>query len=462
MRFLFATIQSFESDFYGRVGEELVERGHEVEHVTYSRRSARRLSERGVRARSLRAMLDDYSAGDLAAESAHVAARYGLSSLRDVYRTDAPSGAHDDEWSQRRAVAHFLALERLFDEIQPDVLVPEVGTELMRTVAHTIALRRGVPTLFLFYTIFPDPLRLCVDTMQAPIVEESALRPLRSDEAEELERFRAEFTRRARPIRAHRKLAPTVSRLRGALGYVTARLGEDRDNEYLRPGRWACQHAAAWVRAVAASTVYRDVASAPFVYFPLHVTDDYKLVGLLPQWRDQAALVEQVAAALPPGLELVIKEHPLSVGRNELRLLRRLARIDRVRLVHPRTSSHTLLRRCTAVVVVSSTVGLEALLYEKPVLTLGRPYYAGYGLTMDVSSIDELRAALPGLPAFRPDSERTRRFLHAAWRSCYAGAPVLVDRSDDNAVALASSLDEAAGRLIARPSMQATLVRGRP
>jgi hypothetical protein len=452
MRFLFATIQSFESDFYGRVGEELVRRGHEVGHVTYSRRSARRLSERGLSAHSVRALLDEHLVEDVEAESARVVAHYGISSLRDVYRTDGPSAAHGDGWSQRRTVAHFRVLEHLFDELQPDVLVPEVGTELMRAVAHRIALRRGVPTLFLFYTIFPKPLRLYVDTMQAPIVPESELRPLSSRELDELERFRADFTQRARPIRAHRTLAPTVSRVRGAAEYVTARVVEDRDNEYLRPGRWARQHAAAWGRAAAAATLYREPPTAPFVYFPLHVADDYKIVGLIPQWADQAALVAQVAAALPPGLDLVIKEHPLSLGRNELAVLRRLARIERVRLVHPTTSSHALLRDCAGVVVISSTVGLEALLYEKPVLTLGRPFYSGYGLTIDVDSIEELRTALPRLPAFRPDPERTRRFLHAAWRSCYAGAPVLVDRSPENAVLLASSLDEAASRLRTRGS----------
>ena len=186
----------------------------------------------------------------------------------------------------------------------------------------------------------------------------------------------------------------------------------------------------------------------PFVYFPLHVTDDYKIKKVIPHCIDQASIVEQVADALPPGYDLVLKEHPMSVGRNALSLLRRLKRRANVRLVSPHTSSHDLMRQAAAVAVISSTVGLEALLYEKPVLTLGQPFYAGYGITLDVDSFRELRDQVPALLRFRPDSERVNRFLHAAMRACYPGAPVLVDRSDENAVELAGSIEERAAQVL--------------
>ena len=120
-----------------------------------------------------------------------------------------------------------------------------------------------------------------------------------------------------------------------------------------------------------------------------------------------------------------------------------------VRLVAPHTSSHELIRRAEAIAVISSTVGLEALLYEKPVLTLGQPFYSGYGITLDVDSFRELRAKVPELLRFRPDPETIVRFLHAAMRRCVPGAPVLVDRSDQNAVRLAGSLEEAARAALA-------------
>jgi capsule polysaccharide export protein KpsC/LpsZ len=160
---------------------------------------------------------------------------------------------------------------------------------------------------------------------------------------------------------------------------------------------------------------------------------------VIPHFADQAPVIEQVADSLPPGYDLVVKEHPMAIGRTPLQLLRRLARRPNVRLVDPRASTHELLRAADGVVVIGSTVGLEALLYFKPVLTLGDPFYAGYGVTMDVEPA-ELHEAVPALLKFRPDRDRILSLLHAAMARCMPGAPVLVDRSDENARVLAASL----------------------
>ena len=308
----------------------------------------------------------------------------------------------------------------------------------------------GLVVFILLYTIFPNPLRLSVDTLHAPIVEQDDLRELSPEERDEAEAFRRTFTERARPIRDYRRWPVERRRARLFAGHLGRKRGEDADNEYLQPWRLLASNASEKLRAQAARPFYDDLEGArPFVYFPLHVTDDYKIRKVIPHTEDQASLVEQVADALPPGYDVVLKEHPMSVGRNSLALLRRLRTRPNVRLVAPRTSSHELIRRAEAIAVISSTVGLEALLYEKPVLTLGQPFYSGYGITLDVDSFRELRAKVPELLRFRPDREKITRFLHAAMRRCVPGAPVLVDRSDENAVRLAASLEEGARAALA-------------
>ena len=134
----------------------------------------------------------------------------------------------------------------------------------------------------------------------------------------------------------------------------------------------------------------------------------------------------------------------MSLGRNSIRLLRRLRQRPNVRLVDPYASTHELIARSEAVAVISSTVGLEALLYDKPVLTLGQPYYSGFGVTLDVDSFAEIRDAVPELLGFRPDPERIARFLHLCMRNCHPGQPLLVDRSEENALRVAATLESAA------------------
>jgi hypothetical protein len=77
------------------------------------------------------------------------------------------------------------------------------------------------------------------------------------------------------------------------------------------------------------------------------------------------------------------------------------------------------------------------------VLTLGQPYYSGFGVTLDVDSFREIREAVPALLSFRPDRERIARFLGAAMRACRPGRPMLVDApdlSEENVRALAGSI----------------------
>jgi hypothetical protein len=83
------------------------------------------------------------------------------------------------------------------------------------------------------------------------------------------------------------------------------------------------------------------------------------------------------------------------------------------------------------------------------VLSLGDPFYAGFGVTLDVGSFAEITERVPELLRFRPDPELIRRFLHAAMRNCYPGAPVLVDRSEENAIRLAGSIETAARAALA-------------
>jgi hypothetical protein len=450
MRFLFTSLQTYESEFYGIVQRELEQRGHETAHVTVSRTAARELREHGLQAWCLHNLIDELPPSDRSQEVARIESTYPIPHLRDVYRGDYAVAGWEEQTAQQRAVDTFRALERIFDELQPDVVCPEVGNEAIRVTAHTIALARRIPTLFLLFTIFPKPLRVYADTVHARAVDPVEVRELTSDEHEEVEAFRRSFTDRAKPIRDYRRVPLEWRRVGVLKNHIVQKTREDGDNEYLRPWRLLETNVSEKARAIAARPFYDKLsADRPFVYFPLHVTDDYKIKRIIPHAVDQASLIEQVADALPSGYDLVLKEHPMSVGRNSLALLRRLRKRHNVKLVNAYTSTHDLIERSEAVAVIGSTVGLEALLYDKPVLTMGDPYYAGYGVTLDLTSFVDIRERVPELLRFQPDPERIRRFLHAVMRSCFLGKPLLVDRSPENARVIAGTLELAATHVLA-------------
>ena len=445
MHVLFVTLEHRESDFYGRVGRDLERRGHTVAHLCVSRLAARRLRRHGKAwsVHDIEQQRSTVSASELRATN-------GLWSLRSLYRADPACRGRSEGWCLARAARTLDAVSEVFDEFRPDLLVPEVGNETIRTAAIAVARARGIPALFLLHTIFPRPLRLVVDELQQPVVPIEDLRPLAADEQDEVDAFVRAFVQRAAPIRPYIRPDLSASKLRDFARHVAVKVTIDRDNEYLRPDRTPLR----WYRtrrgAAAASRHYRPVPNGPFVYFPLHVADDYKIRGVIPHCRDQASLIELVADALPDGMTLVVKEHPMAIGR-EPDLLARIAAIRNVVVVAPETNTHDLIRAATFVAVIGSTVGLEALLHEKAVLTLGQPHYAGYGLTVDVDSFRDIAAGVRTALAYAPERVRRDQFLHAVMRSCRPGSPAGVDRSDANAQALAGSIAAyAAGLLAAR------------
>jgi hypothetical protein len=410
-------------------------------------------------------LLDEVASGsDLGHEASRIEARYPILSLRDVYRTDWVCDKRPEAWCLDRTVRHFLAMERVYGEVRPHIVVPEVGSETIRTVAHAAALGIGADVLFPFYTIFPNPLRLYLNTMHAPIVPDDEVRPLGPEERDEVEAFITTFIARNRPIRDYRRPRVYSGTLREFAGHVLAKAGADRRNAYLRPDRFVASYFRDRARAALARSLYESLASTPrpFVYFPLHVTTDYKIKRVIPHCVDQAAIIELIADALPQGVDLVLKEHPMSVGRNALAFLRRMRRRENVRLVDPYTSSHELIRESRAVAVISSTVGLEALLHGKPVMTVGQPFYSGYGVTLDADSFREIPDLVNRLLEFEPDRERTLEFLHASMRQCLPGKTVTVDDSVANARAIAGSLDLAARGLAARADATDGIARAAP
>ena len=441
VRFLFTTIQFVESIGWGRVGSELLARGHDVAHVTVSRRSAADLRKTGAVAEVLPDRLRALGELDLAREARRIEERYPITSLRSVYLSDPASRGQSEAWLVDRTVRHFIAFEQLFDEVSPEVLVPDVGSETMRTAAHLVALEREVTTLFVFLTIFPRPLRVYIDTPHAPLVAPEEVRPLEPAERAEVEDFIRAYIERDRPTLPHRRATITAAKMRDFARHVLVRTVAERDNEYLRPSRFVTNFAKQRARARLSGRLCEELPGRPFVYFPLHVTDDFKVKRVIPHCVDQAYLIEMLADMLPQGIDLVLKEHPVSIGRNPVSFLRRLTRRENVHLVDPHASSHELIRRSRAVAVISSTVGLEALLHGRAVLTMGQPFYSGYGVTVDVDSFRELPQAIERVLNFEPDRERTLQVLHGMMRTTLEGKPAGVDPSPENAAALARSLE---------------------
>lgn len=112
-----------------------------------------------------------------------------------------------------------------------------------------------------------------------------------------------------------------------------------------------------------------------YAYFPLHLQPEMTTMVLAPFWQDQLGLIENIARSLPPDLKLYVKEHVPMLGERRTEDYRRLKAIKNVRLVSPFASSLDLSRKAALVITITGTVGWEALLLGKPVITFGEVFY---------------------------------------------------------------------------------------
>jgi hypothetical protein len=101
------------------------------------------------------------------------------------------------------------------------------------------------------------------------------------------------------------------------------------------------------------------------------------------------------------------------------------------------TSSYPLMAASDAVLVFTSTTGLEAAMRGVPVIVAGQTHYRGKGFTVDVATPGEYEAALEKVlddPAsFRPDPERVARYAY----TFFFRAPVATPGVEEHVLGLA-------------------------
>lgn len=151
----------------------------------------------------------------------------------------------------------------------------------------------------------------------------------------------------------------------------------------------------------------------PCIYFPLHVLLDIQLTTRCPEYLDQLSLVEYISRCLPYGYSLLIKEHPASIGAySYLRIKKILNHNSHVHIVHPRINSYDVIENSECVITINSKVGVEAIVQQKPVITLGPTFYRGKGLTVDLNHLKCLPEAInKALGYAKLDSEEIKKNL---------------------------------------------------
>jgi len=290
------------------------------------------------------------------------------------------------------------ALERIsaFIEAQkPDVIVGFGTATFGDYLFYRFAKARGIPYLSLKATKIANYVSLNDDAValsshvasriSAAAVSESAL-----DEARRhIEAIRQKGVKYEGALKSSARLQPLKGAVALARGLVRdlrnradAEIGGDNHVESAMRHAWYTHFRqplmgqyvqlrlkSEWVRADALA------AQPPFVFFPLHFEPEVSIQVFGRPHQNQIELVRNIALSLPPGMLVLVKEHPRSIGFRPLGYYRKLLEIPNVRLVDPDISTHAVIRHAGMVAVISGSTGLEAAICGHPVITFGLPTY---------------------------------------------------------------------------------------
>jgi len=145
----------------------------------------------------------------------------------------------------------------------------------------------------------------------------------------------------------------------------------------------------------------------------LHVIPEESTSIAAPFFANQRFVIENVARALPLHWRLVIKPHPLMIGKEPLSFYRHVQKIQNVQVVSPYSNTRDLILNSRAVVAITGTSGLEAALLGKKVILFGQRVWGMIRGVTRCTDFTQLHAIFKEVKNYKVDDNDLAAHLQA-------------------------------------------------
>ncbi len=108
-----------------------------------------------------------------------------------------------------------------------------------------------------------------------------------------------------------------------------------------------------------------------YILFPLHYEPEVQLLSYSAPNSDQLDVIKKISLSLPIGCKLLVKEHPLMIGRRKSNFLNEIIQLGNTLIVDPSHNVNKYLKYTNLVVTLGSSVSIDALMKNIPVITIG-------------------------------------------------------------------------------------------
>ncbi len=382
--------------------------------------------------------------------------KFKIDNIRSVYMREKLNLRRFNEDEMLRKTMNYLeAMDNIIEKCSPDVIIQETGDFIAPISLFYAARSRNLNHIFIEPAMFPKRSTFVFNSLYADIPSDISKSPCSDEESDFVNNYlRSYLDDKAVLMPAKDKPFFKDMSLRSFLNKSNfKKLGRKLYNKYiLRKSEeynaiaWHCLHhfLRAFRRKLLNRLYITKLPDSPYIYFPLHVPLDLQLTTRCTKYLDQLYLIEYISRCIPFGYSLLIKEHPASIGAYSYSGIKNiLNRYSHVKIVHPKTNSYHIIDNSKCIITINSKVGVEAILQQKLVITLGPTFYRNKGLTIDVYDLKDLSESINnGLACERLDANSVRKFLTTVYRWSWKGE--LFENSAKNIKAFSESLIESA------------------
>ncbi len=134
------------------------------------------------------------------------------------------------------------------------------------------------------------------------------------------------------------------------------------------------------------------ISSEKFIYFPLGVDEERNLLIASPYYTNQLEVLRNIAKSLPIDYKLYVKENPAQNIRywRSISEYKDILAIPNIRLFHPNFSAESMYEKCSLVITIGGSSGLDAAFYQKPSIIFTDLGYSVLPSVSKLTSIEKL------------------------------------------------------------------------
>ncbi len=360
--------------------------------------------------------------------------QYGISFNRLIYSERHMLEGRDFDERLRLLEVLLSTVEGAYDQSQPDFILSEDVSCLTSYLHWVVAKHRGIPFHSVAQGVLPGTIAIHSSPMQRLTTVEEQFEALRgraltSDERSGADAWLRQFRqnpRRPSGASAFDKLPVADAGDFRRVLHQANRYRQERHNPTLHSPVWALRRRARRLfnQRSTAHLFEQPKQGERYLLFPIHYQPEASTLIRGLYYLDQPTLIDDIAKSLPVGTRLYVKEHYANRGRRPASFYYRIRSTHSVRLLGPDASAWDLIQGSDGVITITSRMGWEGILAEKPVFTFGETFYNCFPLVtrLGTKPKDEWPLVMrETLDSFRPDSELLLKYIAALQAALFPG-----------------------------------------